>query len=286
MKFLKENFDRLLGLIVILLLTFTGVRMLISLTLQPGEKAEGAAAALRVESAPVAQRKAYPIREMVWSFDGFTGTYDKAAVVRGLEVYRQVCATCHSLNYVAFRNLLDLGYSEGQVKAIAASYQIPAIDENGDPTEKPGTLTDYFPNPYANENAAKAVHNGKVPPDLSLMAKAREGGPDYIYSLLTGFQDPPADFVPLAKTTTYNPYFEGWEIGMAAPLYEGATTYSDGTTATIEQMAFDVSNFLMWAAEPKLEARHEMGLKVFLFTLAMTIFFFLSMKTIWRRVKK
>ena len=118
------------------------------------------------------------------------------------------------------------------------------------------------------------------------MTKARAGGPDYVFSLLTGFTDPPADFVPLSDTATYNPYFEGWEIGMAGPLFEGGVEFHDGTEASVEQMAMDVSNFLMWTAEPKLEDRHELGLKVVIYTLLMTLFLFLSMKTIWRRVKK
>ncbi len=286
MNFFKENIDRILAIAAILILGLTIVRMTLGFTLEPGEKASGAAKMFQVESAPAPDREALPPKELHWSFEGVTGTFDKAAVVRGAEVYRQVCKNCHGLSYVAFRNLMDLGYSENQAKAIAAGYSFPTVDEYGDPAERPGTLTDTFPSPFANENAAKAANSGRVPPDLSLITKAREDGPNYLYSLLTGYTDPPADFEKRSDTTTYNPYFGGWEIGMPPPLYDGAVEYSDGTEASVEQMATDVTNFLMWAAEPKLEARHEMGMKVVLFTLVMTLLLFISMKTIWRRVKK
>jgi ubiquinol-cytochrome c reductase cytochrome c1 subunit len=236
-------------------------------------------------------------KQVPWSFEGITGTYDRAALNRGLQVYREVCSSCHGLEFVAFRNLPeimvsrhaepeDFAKAEAAAKAIAESYTFTMIDEYGDEADRPGTLTDYFPNPFPNENAAMASNSGKVPPDLSLITKARPDGANYLYSLLTGYQDAPADFVPNSDVTYYNPYFEGWEIVMPTPLFEGQVEYADGTEASVEQMAMDVTNFLMWAAEPKLEERHEMGMKVIIYTLFMTIIFYLSMKVIWRRVKK
>lgn len=286
MKFFKRNEFVILVTIALGLIGVTGVRMLVSFTLEPGVEPTGLAALVGLEALPVKERQALHPIQKTWSFEGFTGTYDKASVRRGLQVYREVCSACHSLDAVAFRNLTEIGYSEDAAKAIAGNYQIPAIDMFGDDVLRPATLSDYFPAPFPNENAAKASMGGKVPPDLSLMAKARADGPNYVYSLLTGYSDPPDDFVPLSDTTTYNPYFEGWEIGMAPPLYEDGIEFADGTGASVEQMATDVANFLMWTAEPKLEDRHEMGLKVVSYTLLMTLFFFLSMKTIWRRVKK
>ncbi len=286
MKFFKRNEFVILVTIALGLIGVTGVRMLVSFTLEPGVEPTGLAALVGLEALPVKERQALHPIQKTWSFEGFTGTYDKASVRRGLQVYREVCSACHSLDAVAFRNLMEIGYSEDAAKAIAGNYQIPAIDGFGDDVLRPATLSDYFPAPFPNENAAKASMGGKVPPDLSLMAKARADGPNYLFSILTGYTEPPADFVPLSDTTTYNPYFEGWEIGMAPPLYEDGIEFADGTQASVEQMATDVANFLMWTAEPKLEDRHEMGLKVIFYTLLMTLFFFLSMKTIWRRVKK
>lgn len=286
MNFYKEYEKIILTSLTIIILGFTAVRMVISFTLEPGEEATGLAGLLAVEGSPVIERQALQPKQNAWSFEGPTGTYDKASVRRGLQVYREVCSACHSLNLVAFRNLMEIGFREDAAKAIAANYEVPAIDDFGDEVMQPATLSNYFPAPFANENAAKSANGGKAPPDLSLMTKARADGPNYLFSLLTGYTDPPADFVPLSDITTYNPYFEGWEIAMAGPLFEGSVEYPDGTEASVEQMAMDVTNFLMWTAEPKLEDRHEMGLKVVLYTLLMTLFFFLSMKTIWRRVKK
>lgn len=297
MNFFKKNEKAILILIVIGLMGITGLRMGVSLTLEPGEEPTGVAAMLGIEPTPEAGRGAMAPKQLEWSFEGYTGTYDRKSVWRGLQVYREVCSACHSLDLVAFRMLPeimvgrdpdreDLARAEEAAKAIAASYQIDTIDDFGDPATRPGRLEDHFPAPFANEQAAKAANGGRMPPDLSLMPKARMDGPNYVYSLLTGYQDPPADFEPLSNTTVYNPYFEGWEIGMAPPLYDGAVEYEDGTEATVDQMARDVVNFLMWSAEPKLEDRHEMGFKVVIYSLVMTLFFFFSMKTIWRRIKK
>lgn len=286
MEFFKNNEVKILGLIAVGFMAITGLRMGLSFTLEPGEEPTGIAALLGVEGPPVKERVALHPKQNVWSFNGATGTYDQASVRRGLQIYSEVCSACHSLNLVAFRNLTEIGYTEDAAKVFAANYQVPNIDDFGDEVMKSATLSNYFPAPFPNENAAKAANGGKAPPDLSLMTKARADGVNYLFSLLTGYTDAPADFVPLSDTTTYNPYFEGWEISMAAPLYEGSVEYADGTEASVEQMAMDISNFLMWTAEPKLEDRHEMGLKVVIYTLLMTLLFFFSMKTIWRRVKK
>lgn len=286
MNFIKKHFDLALILITIAILGYTGVRLVLGSTLERGEEASGLAAFVEVQAAPPLVRPAEEPKHVPWSFDGYFGTYDKHALVRGFQVYKEVCSACHSLQFVAFRNLTEIGYSEQAAKDVAASYTFSEIDDYGDPQDRPGTLTDYFPSPFDNENQAKAANSGKAPPDLSLMTKAREGGPNYVYSILTGYQAEPEGFVKNSPVTHYNPYFEGWEIVMPSPLFDGQVEYADGTEASVEQMAKDVSTFLMWAAEPNLEHRHEMGLKVVLYTLIMTIIFFFSMKTIWRRVKK
>ena len=185
MEFFKNNELKILGLIAIGLLAITGIRMAISFTLAPGQEVTGIAALLGVEAPPVKERVALHPKQNVWSFDGPTGTYDKASLRRGLQVYREVCSACHSLDLVAFRNLMEIGFPEDAAKALAATYEIPAIDNFGDELMQPATLADYFPSPFANENAAKASNGGKVPPDLSLMTKARAGGPDYVFSLLS-----------------------------------------------------------------------------------------------------
>ncbi len=289
MNFLKKNMDKIFGVAAFLILALFSLRVVMFLTYAEPEEDSLLAntyALLGIEAAPVVDRPVSHPKQMEWSFDGNFGQYDKAAVRRGLQVYREVCAACHSLDLVAFRNLTEIGYSEGAAKAIAASYQITdGPDRFGDMYDRPGILADYFPAPFANLAAAAVSNGGKAPPDLSLMAKARADGPNYIYSLLTGYSDAPADFVANSDTTTYNPYFNTWEIVMPPPLFDGFVDYEDGTEATVDQMSQDVANFLMWTAEPNLDARHELGFSVVLYSLALTFLLFLSMKTIWRRLK-
>ncbi len=226
------------------------------------------------------------LKHQDWSFNGAFGTYDRAAMQRGFQVYKEVCAACHGLKYIAFRNLMEIGFSEAEAKAIAAEYTVPgAPDEFGDPTERAAGLSDYMPSPFANEQAAKASNNGAIPPDLSLVAKAREGGPDYLYSLLTGYEDPPEDF-ELGDGLNYNAVFPGHQIAMPQPLFDDFVTYANGPEASVDQMAKDVSHFLMWAAEPKLEARHQMGFKVMAFMLVLTILLYLINRKVWANVKK
>jgi len=225
-----------------------------------------------------------PLPQREWSFDGPFGTYDRAALQRGLQVYREVCAGCHSLKYVAFRNLADLGYDEDERKAIAAEYTVTdGPNEDGEMFERAGRPSDYFPSPFPNAKAAAASNGGAVPPDLSLMAKARAGGANYTHALLTGYDEPPADF-DLAEGTNYNTYFPGYQIAMAAPLFEDGVEYADGTPATVDQMASDVSHFMMWAAEPKLEDRKGMGLKVLLFLIVFTGVLYAAKRKVWADV--
>ena len=199
--------------------------------------------------------------------DGPMGKFDRAQLQRGFQVYKEVCAACHGLGLVAFRNLEDLGYHEPEVKAIADQWQIEVPDinpETGEPATRKALPADRFPQPYANEVAARAANNNALPPDLSLITKAREGGAAYLYSLLTGYQNPPANLPPESRpgpNLHYNPYFANLNIAMPPPLVaEGQVTYADGTKATVDQMAKDVSAFLVWTAEPKLENRRAAGL--------------------------
>jgi ubiquinol-cytochrome c reductase cytochrome c1 subunit len=221
-----------------------------------------------------------------WSFDGIFGLFERPQLQRGLQVYQEVCAGCHGLKYIAFRNLSDLGYTEDQIKAFASEALIvDGPDDDGEMFEREGRPSDYFPAPFANDKAAAASNNGAVPPELSLMAKARMGGPDYIYALMTGYEDPPDEF-ELLEGLSYNAYFPGHQIAMAPPLFDDAVEYADGTEATVDQMSRDVSAFLMWTAEPKLEARKTAGIWVLLFFLFVTGVTYASKKKIWANLHK
>ncbi|HEX2255343.1 MAG TPA: cytochrome c1 [Afifellaceae bacterium] len=232
-------------------------------------------------------------KDVHFTSDGPFGRFDEQQLQRGFQVYREVCAACHSLRLVAFRDLVALGYNEPEVKAIAASFQVPGIDPNtGEVTTRPGLPTDYFPKPYPNDVAAAAANNNAIPPDLSLMTKARHDGSAYVYSLLTGYQSQPAELVrrfPDARTPQglyYNPYFPNLNLAMAPPLTtEGQVTYGDGTRPTVSQMAKDVSAFLVWSAEPKLEKRHQTGWVVVLFLIVMTVLIYLAYQHVWRGIK-
>jgi cytochrome c1 len=232
-----------------------------------------------------------------WSSNGPFGKYDRAALQRGFQVYKEVCSACHSLNLVSFHSLTggEGGsgfFSEAEVKAIAAAYKIPAgpndkgetMDASGNPLLRPGIPSDHFPAPFANEQAARTSNNGALPPDLSLMAKAREGGPDYIHAILTGFHEKPPVGFKVLDGKYFNPYFPGGNISMPPPLSDNQVTYSDGTKATVDQMAHDVSTFLMWTAEPKLEERHRTGFGVMIFLLLLSVLLFLSYKKLWKDV--
>ena len=235
-------------------------------------------------------------KEQIWSFAGFLGKYDRAELQRGFHVYKDVCSACHSMNLVAFRSLQDIGFSEAEVKQIAVDWLVPVrsgpnadgdeLDEDGEFLTRPPLPSDKIPGPFANDNAARAANNGALPPDLSLMAKARHHGPDYIYSLLTGYEDDAPAGVELQDGLNYNPYFPGDQIAMMAPLFEDSVEYADGTTASVEQMSKDVSAFLMWAAEPGLTERHEMGVRVMAFLAFFTFMMYLSKRRIWASLKE
>jgi len=245
----------------------------------------------------------YPIhhpKNVDWSFAGPFGHYDKGQLQRGLKVYTAVCSACHSMSLVSFRTLEGLGYSEAQVKAFAANYEVQdGPNGDGEMYTRKAVPSDHFPSPYANHEAAAASNNGAAPPDMSLLAKARgvtrgfpqfvfdiftqyqEGGPDYIYSLLTGYQDAPAGH-EVAEGTHYNPYFaSAAALAMAPPISDGQVTYDDGAPQTLDQYAKDVSAFLMWAAEPHLEERKRTGFMVMVFLVIFTGLIYLTKKSVY-----
>jgi ubiquinol-cytochrome c reductase cytochrome c1 subunit len=224
-------------------------------------------------------------KQMVWSFDGFFGKVDKQAAQRGFQVYKEVCAACHALKRLSYRNLEAIGFSEAEVKAIAADHMVTdGPDDNGEMFERPARPSDHFVPPYPNEKASRAANGGAYPPDLSLIAKARPDGSNYIYSLLTGYHDAPADF-KLNEGMHYNPYFPGRQIAMPQPLSDGQVDYQDGTHASIDQMSSDVTNFLQWAAEPEMERRKLIGIKAFIYLSIFTLLFYFAKKRIWARLK-
>ncbi|MDB2477933.1 cytochrome c1 [Alphaproteobacteria bacterium] len=222
--------------------------------------------------------------EMNWQFDGLFGTYDRNALRRGFQVYKEVCASCHSLNQIAFRNLSQEGgpeFSEAEVKAIAKEYLVEdGPDDYGDMFERDALPRDKFPSPYPNENAARAANGGAYPPDLSLITKARGGGADYIHALLSGYEAAP-EGVEMRAGLYYNPYMAGGKIAMPVPLLEELVEYSDGTEATVEQMSMDVTHFLNWTAEPELEQRKRMGFMVLIYLSIFAGLMFFSMRKIW-----
>ncbi|MFP6741816.1 MAG: cytochrome c1 [Alphaproteobacteria bacterium] len=236
-------------------------------------------------AAPVQASGGATLPDHGWSFEGMFGEFDKPAIQRGFQVYQEVCASCHGVKYLSFRNLSEIGFDEDAVKAIAAEYDIvDGPDEEGEMYDRPGLASDRIPSPFANDNAARASNNGALPPDLSLMAKARKDGANYLYALMTGYDDEPDD-MELADGMSYNHYFPGNQIAMPPPLYEDGVEYVDGTEASVEQMAEDITHFLMWAAEPNLETRKRMGLKVMLFLAVLTALLYASKRMVWAKVE-
>ena len=223
-----------------------------------------------------------------WSFKGLVGKFDRGSLQRGYQVYTEVCASCHSMKYVSYRNLFEPGgpeFTKDQAKAIAAGFEVTdGPNSDGEMFVRPAKLSDKFVMPFANVKAAQAANGGAYPPDMSVLAKARSGGVDYIYSVLLGYEDPPSG-VTLEDGVYYNKYMYGNNIKMSEPLSDGLVEYSDGTTASKEQMAKDVTTFLMWAAEPHLEARHKMGFRAILYLIILTILVYFSMKKIWSRIE-
>lgn len=275
------------------------------------------ASALAVFSAPAAMAAegGLPIPRQEWSFDGPFGTFDRAAAQRGFQVYKEVCASCHALSLVAYRNLEALGLTEAQVKALASEVQVTALNDDGEMAERAALPSDRFKKPFPNEAAARAANNGAYPPDLSLIVKARtvhqegipvlrsfgaklrQGGADYVYALLTGYADLdklsseergamhlPQDFA-LMEGMSFNKYFPGHQIAMAQPLHDEQVTYADGAPNKLENLAHDVVTFLAWAAEPQMEARKRTGVRVVLFLGALAILLYLVKRRVWAKVK-
>ncbi|MEM9223338.1 MAG: cytochrome c1 [Pseudomonadota bacterium] len=257
--------------------------------------------------AMAAGESGHHVTKQAWTFSGIFGQYDQGQLQRGLKVYREACQYCHSMELVAFRTLTsEQGphLSEEAVKQIASEYTITDIsNETGQPFDRPAVLADHFPPPYANKIAAAAANGGAYPPDFSLLAKARaehrgfpgfvidafanyaENGPDYIYSLLTGYEDPPADVEPVPSKWYNKVFLAGDWISMPPPLRDGQVEYTDGTPETLEQYSADISAFMMWAAEPKLEERKEIGFRVMVFLAVLALLFFLTKRKLWRNVE-
>jgi ubiquinol-cytochrome c reductase cytochrome c1 subunit len=225
-------------------------------------------------------------KQMKWSFDGFFGSVDRASAQRGYQVYKEICSACHSLNRVAYRNLMEIGFSEDEVKQIASeALVLDGPNDDGEMFDRPGLPSDKFVGPYANEQAARASNGGAYPPDLSLIVKARHDGPNYVYSILTGYEEAPDEF-PLTTGKNYNPYFEGRQISMPAPITDdGQVDYKDGTYATKEQMVIDAVNFLQWAAEPETEHRKKMGVRTMIFLGILFVILLAAKKAVWKNVK-
>ena len=243
---------------------------------------------LLVVSFPISAAEKVDLLKIDWSFKGLFGKFDRGSLQRGYQVYTEVCSSCHSMKYLSYRNLFEPGgpeFTKEQAKAIAASFEVTDGPNNdGEMFIRPAKLSDKFVMPYENVKAAQAANGGAYPPDMSVLAKARSGGVDYIYSLLLGYVDTPVG-VTLDDGVYYNKYMYGNKIKMSEPLSDGLIEYSDGTTATKEQMAKDVTTFLMWAAEPHLESRHKMGFKAILYLIILTILVYFSMKKIWSRIE-
>jgi len=219
-----------------------------------------------------------------WHFSGVSGTYDKAALQRGYKIYREVCASCHSMKRVYFRNLEALGYNENQIKNIAAEYSVEdGPNDEGEMFERTARSSDHFPSPFANDKAAAYANNGAVPPDFSLIIKARKYGPDYIFGILTGYEDPPHD-AHLLDGQYWNKYMPGHVIAMPKPLSDGQVSYEDGSPQTVEQYSRDVVEFLAWAGDPYMETRKRTGLKVILFLMIFAGVMYGVKRKIWSDV--
>jgi ubiquinol-cytochrome c reductase cytochrome c1 subunit len=240
--------------------------------------APGAAGAVHETAEP-------KLPKQVWSFDGPFGTYDRAAAQRGYQVYDEVCSRCHAMNQLHYRDLVGLGYNEEEVKAIAAQKQVgDGPNDQGEMFQRPGRPYDKFVAPFANDNLARVALNGALPPDLSLIIKAREGGADYLVALLLGYKDKPPAGVTLSDNMMYNDYFPGHQLGMPPPLSGDDVKYGDGTKPTLRQEAIDVATFLTWAAEPTMEERKRTGAKVIIFLLAMTGVLYAAKRQVWAKV--
>ena len=229
--------------------------------------------------AEAAEGPAIPAQK--WSFDGPFGVFDRAELQRGYQVFNEICSACHSVNLLRYRNLTAIGFNADEVKAIAAAEKVQdGPNDKGEMFERPALPSDPIVAPYPNEKAARAAFNGAYPPDLTLITKARANGPNYLHALMTGYGDAPAT-MKMGEGLHYNKFFPGNQIAMPPPLSDGQVTYSDGTKTTVDQMARDVTAFLTWAAEPKLEDRNRLGFKVILFLVVLTGFFIVAKRKVW-----
>lgn len=239
------------------------------------------AAVLGLAGVAQAAEEAEKPPRLSWSFSGVFGTFDRAEVQRGLQVYTEVCAACHTLRHVAYRHIAGIGFSADQIKAYAAQFEVEdGPDDNGEMFFRPAVSADRFVAPYRNEQEARLANNGAVPPDLSLMTRARPAGTNYLHALLTGYEEPPADF-ELLDGASYNLYFAGHQIGMPQPLFEDSVVYENGPPATVDQMARDVTAFLAWTADPTLEDRKRVGIKVVLFMIILAGLMYASKRRLW-----
>lgn len=269
----KPNMELFFGVIAFIVIISLGVPFIEKLTNPGGAK-------------PAAGHDVIHYKQLDWKFDGIAGKFDIPAIQRGYQVYREVCATCHGMKRIAFRNLQQIGFTETQVKQLASEAAVTdGPDDAGNMFVRPGIPSDYFQNPFANENAARAANGGAYPPDLSLMVKARPDGANYLYSLLMGYDTPPLDF-KLSTGKYYNKYFAGHQISMPPPIDNEIVEYTDGTLATKDQIAKDVVNFLQWAAEPEMEQRKSIGVKAISYILLLFVLFYYAKKRIWKDVKK
>jgi len=232
---------------------------------------------------PASAEEEIKLPSQAWSFSGPFGTIDKASAQRGFQIYKEGCAACHSMKLAYYRDLSAIGLSAEQIKSIAAEATMPTIGDDGQPAERPGIPSDHFKSPFPNEKAARAANNGALPPDQSLLVNGREGGPDYIYALLTGYEEPPVG-MKMGDGMNYNKYFPGHQIAMVAPLSDDRVEYADGTKATLEQEARDVTTFLTYIANPEADQRKRLGVKVMLFLAALTCVTYAVKRQIWSDV--
>lgn len=224
------------------------------------------------------------IIEQNWPFTGFFGRFDYSSIQRGFQVYREVCAGCHGIKYISYRNLGEIGYNSDEVKSIASEYELlDGPNDEGEMFERFAKPSDKFVGPYQNVKEARYANNGSYPPDLSLIVKARKGGADYLYNLLNGYKDPPGDF-ELSEGMYYNTVYPGNQIAMPAPIVDDIVEYSDNTLASQDQIIRDITSFLVWTSEPELEERKSMGVKVLFFLILITLMLLAVKRKIWKDV--
>ena len=228
-----------------------------------------------------------PLKKQNWTFEGIFGRYDNSTLQRGLQIYQEVCSACHGMKRLRFRELKDLGFTDVQIKKYAETFEIlDGPNELGEMFFRPGEPSDTFVSPFKNKEEAKASFGGAYPPDLSLLTKTMKNGPDYIYSLLTGYEETPPQGFELIDGLYYNPYHDGKVIAMPPPLYDNVIEYIDGTGASLHQLSYDIVIFLNWAAEPELQKRKSLGLKFLLFLIVLTLLLYVTMKEIWSKIEK